>query len=145
MNNIREYYGLIERFERTDTKYEIVIDSVMKSDFDLYIRNKGDYSLVESNTSVIYSTLNRSECKQLFTGFNPYRTEIRWIRFGLTNNESKIPVSRYSNTFQSIDSLYFENLTYLDARKKADKETLGYLKRAYSLQKYSPNWNCWNC
>jgi hypothetical protein len=124
---------LIERFERTDDKYQLVLDSVRKSDFDLFIKNKGDYPLTDSYTSVMHSTLNRSECKQLFTNFNPYKTELRWIRFGLTKNESNIPAIVYSDTFQSDEILFFEYMAMLDARRRADKETLEYLKRAYSL------------
>lgn len=136
MENIKEYYGLIERFERTDDNYQIVIDSIKQSAFDSYSKNPNIpiFEILLGNTSVVYATLSRKECQRLFSKFNPYRTELRWIRYSLSEDNSKTPVTEYDISLQLNESLFLESLELLDARKSEDKIVLNNLKKAFDIK-----------
>jgi beta-lactamase superfamily II metal-dependent hydrolase len=129
----QDYYGLVEKISQDNNYFQIVIDSVLQLDFDKYVKFNGDFNLRESRTSVLYISLKRDDCEQLFPKFNPFRLDLRWVRYSLTTISKKLSAKKYVEGVEDSNDVFFKSLNFLDKRK--DKKIISYLEKAYSLNK----------
>lgn len=130
--NDTKYYGFIDKVERVKNTYHILIDSILKSDFDLYFERGGDHLLEEESYALIYFSATREEAKGLISPFYPYKIETRWSLVSLNGNKS-VTANIQKSSITDIDETSIEHIRLLDGRKSEDKTILKELKNRFSL------------